>query len=58
VEFQAQLACMYADRTVFYRAVVGSLPEDGDADVVFGQFMAVAVNGTFGHVRQKFAQAS
>ena len=49
---------MYANRTVFFRAVVGSLSEDRNADVVFGQFMAVAVQGALGHVGKKFPQAS
>jgi hypothetical protein len=58
MELEAKLARMYANRTVFYRAVVGSLSEDRNADVVFGQFMAVAVQGALGHVGKKFPQAS
>jgi len=58
MELEAKLARMYANRTVFYRAVVGSLSEDRDADVVFSQLMTVAVKSALGHVGKKFPQSS
>ena len=58
MEFEAKLARVYANRTVFYRAVIGRLSEDRNADVVFCQFMTMAMKRAFGHVGKKFPQSS